>query len=114
VALAVCSRFEEAVDPLTRALAVGEESVEIRYRLGLSHLQLGHDEMALPHLRRCIELDPGEAIPYRYLGLIADRAGETAQAIARYRKFLDLYHGDALWSDSVRARLRELEGGALR
>jgi arylsulfatase A-like enzyme len=111
VSLAVCGRFDEAVEPLSRALDRGEETLEVRYRLGVSYFQLGDDVRAQPQLERCLVLDPSEPIAYRYLGLIADRAGDTSAAIARYRKFLELYRGDPKWSSNIEQRLKQIEGG---
>jgi len=79
-------RFDDAVDPLTRALALQPESAHINLLLGETYLQLKKGSKAVPHLNEAARLGLPEA--HLRLGWLYNAAGMKDKASAEYQEFL--------------------------
>jgi tetratricopeptide (TPR) repeat protein len=74
------SRFKEAEDYYTRAIALGGNNPDAFYRLAASLVGLGRADDALPHLEAALSRDPSHA-PARYLrGKLLNAAGRYEDA----------------------------------
>ncbi|MGI8786055.1 MAG: sulfatase-like hydrolase/transferase [Acidobacteriota bacterium] len=56
--------------------------------LGILEIQRGRGELAQQHFQKAVQYDPNLAEPYMNLGLLAQRAGRTNEAIENYKLFL--------------------------
>ncbi len=79
-------RFQEAVDPLTRSIAVQPKSGEANLLLGQAYLQLKQGSKAVPYLNEAAKLDKPEA--HLQLGWLYNAAGLKDKAAAEYEEFL--------------------------
>lgn len=73
-------RFEEAVEMLTRSIALGNEWFGPYFNLGVCLAQLGRDEEALVALRRVLELKPDLSLAAREIATILERMGKPGGA----------------------------------
>jgi tetratricopeptide (TPR) repeat protein len=55
-------KFEEAVDPLERALAIKPDYIDAHYNLGLVYSALGRDRLAASHLAPALEANPDNVV----------------------------------------------------
>ena len=78
--------FDEAIDPLTRALALQPESAQINLLLGEAYLQTKKGSKAVPHLNEAARLGLSEA--HLRLGWLYNAAGMKDKAAAEYAEFL--------------------------
>ena len=58
--------------------------------------------------KKAIEREPGNGKPYRGLGLLCEKSKKTGDAIAAYKKYLDLTPS-ALDAPRIRTRIESLE-----
>jgi tetratricopeptide (TPR) repeat protein len=79
-------RFEEAIDPLTRALELQPESGQINLMIGEAYLQIKKGSKAVPHLNEAARLGMPEA--HLRLGWLYNAAGMKDKAVAEYQAFL--------------------------
>lgn len=95
-------RYEQAIDSLKRADQEIEDSIEIKYELGmLLERQKRYAEMER-YLRRVIELDPGYAHAYNALGYsLADRNERLTEANELIMRAHQILPQDAHIMDSV-------------
>ena len=50
-------KYEEAAGMYEKALAIGPESNDLHYMLGMCFVNLGRNELSLPYIQRSVELD---------------------------------------------------------
>jgi Flp pilus assembly protein TadD/predicted Zn-dependent protease with MMP-like domain len=79
-ALIDLGRCEQAVRRLDATLALAPRSSAARYEKGVAEFELCRFSDARRAFRRVLETDPNHAHALYHLGLIAERAGETAEA----------------------------------
>jgi tetratricopeptide (TPR) repeat protein len=79
-------RFDEAIDPLTRALASHPESGQINLLLGEAYLQTKKGSKAIPYLNEAARLGQPEA--HLRLGWLYNAAGMKDKAVVEYQEFL--------------------------
>ena len=82
----VQKRFEEAIDPLTRAVESHPESADANMLLGEAYLQLKKGSRAIPHLEQAARFGRYEA--HLRLGWLYNAAGLKERAAAEYEQFL--------------------------
>lgn len=106
-----------ALQMFREAIAIDGTVPTYHYWLGRLYLDLLHPELAVPELRRAIELDPGYADALVTLGTALDELGRSEEAVGTYRKAIGLplltaphlaYHGLGLSLYHVK-RYREAE-----
>ena len=83
-------RFEESVNVLERALSLDGDSVQTFYTLGFTYKQMGHFDDALECFDHVIEQNPGDILAYNHLGTIHSLRGDSKNAVASYRRGLQL------------------------
>ena len=83
-------RYEESVSVLERALALDENSVQTYYNLGFTYKQMGRYDDALECFNNVIEDDPTDILAYNHLGRIYSLRDDSKNAIASYRRGLQL------------------------
>jgi len=88
--LGVChgrlGQMERAADYFGRAVAVAPDDFMAHYNLGLALMNLGREDEAGPCLARSLELEPGHADTLFQLGALAQKQGNTNQALEHYRR----------------------------
>jgi hypothetical protein len=94
-----------AVAGFRRAVAAAPGNALYRNQLGWALFQSGDLAGAERELRETVRLDPNRAIAYANLGEVYRVRGETRQAIANYRRFLEL-NTDRRREQIARAKLR--------
>jgi tetratricopeptide (TPR) repeat protein len=82
--------FGSAVEPITRALAVGPEFADVYFTLGLVHTELGQNEKAISAFENSLRLEPDNANAYLLLGCALHQPDTLAEAAAAYQKSLEL------------------------
>lgn len=79
-------RYEEAIDPLTRAVAAQPQSGEANLLLGEAYLQLRKGSKAIPYLNAAAE--NGKPDAHLRLGWLYNAAGMKDKAAVEYEQFL--------------------------
>lgn len=79
-------RFEEAIDPLTRALETQPQSGEINLLLGEAYLQIKKGSKAVPYLNEAANQGKPEA--HLRLAWLYNAAGLKDKAVTEYEEFL--------------------------
>lgn len=82
---------EVAVENLERAVALEPDNPWANRNLGIALLKLGDDaELAISHLRRCVEFQPGDQGAWLALGDALTIAGERKQAGEAYQQAITI------------------------
>jgi len=79
-------RYEEAIEPLTRAVEVQPQSGEANLLLGEAYLQLRKGSKAIPYLNAAAE--NGKPDAHLRLGWLYNAAGIKDKAALEYEQFL--------------------------
>ena len=66
----------EKLDAFLKMLESGQDGPLLRYSIGLELLHAERPEEAVPHLRQCLEQDPGYSAAYKTLAEAQDELGE--------------------------------------
>ena len=90
---------EPIYDPLR-----AEKAIEV----GRFYLKRGNLDAAIERFQDAARFKPGYGLPYRWMGLAYEKKGLKADAVAAYRKYLELYPS-AEDADKVRKRIDKLE-----
>ena len=86
-----------------KALAIGPESNDLHYMLGMCFVNLGRNELSLPYIQRSVELD-GTDIEARFqYGLALARCGVYDESINQLLQVTeaDSGHADAFYNLGV-------------
>ncbi|MCS7037148.1 MAG: tetratricopeptide repeat protein [Saprospiraceae bacterium] len=86
-------RTEEAKAAAEKALSISPADDVANNILGLYWLSLGNTGQAKNQFLGATKLEPGAPMPYYYLALIAQREGNTAEALKHLDKLLQLAPG---------------------
>lgn len=100
-ALQQSGRYQEAVDPLTRALNITPKKVVTLTALAAVFAQLGRFDQAEALLRTAIELQPDSGRAHRELGDILAQRGSMKEAFEEFRTALRLNPKDDMLHDAV-------------
>jgi tetratricopeptide (TPR) repeat protein len=73
---------QEAVNVAAEAAAAYPDNALSYALLGSAYYNTGQSEAAIRHLRRCLELDPGQAEAYEILARIAYERGELEESVS--------------------------------
>jgi Flp pilus assembly protein TadD/Tol biopolymer transport system component len=87
-------KSQEAVVELEKALEVDPKHWKAHNNMALASIDLGELELAEAHYRESLAIEPQPAI-YNDLGFVLERMGLSEDAIAAYRKALELDPGSA-------------------
>lgn len=87
-------RLPESIRRLREALARAPDNAELHHRLGLALLQVDQSGASGVHLRRAVELAPGDAGYLVVLARYLDRQRRHDEAAERYQQALQLQPGD--------------------
>jgi tetratricopeptide (TPR) repeat protein len=79
-----------ALDPLKKAIARDDESVDGHFGLGLAYVKLKKMDDAVAELERATKLAPDHAYAHYYLGMSYNQMGKKDQAIPQLRRFVEL------------------------
>jgi predicted Zn-dependent protease len=66
----------DKLNAFLQMLDTGQDGPLLRYSIGLEHLHADQAAEAIPHLRACLEQDPGYSAAYKVLAQAQDRLGE--------------------------------------
>jgi predicted Zn-dependent protease len=69
-----------------RMLAAGKDGALLRFSLGNEYLKAGRADVAVGHLRRAVELDPGYTAAWKVLGRALNDSGQAQEALNAYRE----------------------------
>jgi len=69
-----------------RMLAAGKDGAMLRFSLGNEYLKAGRADVAIGHLRRAVEIDPGYTAAWKALGRALVDSGQADEALAAYRE----------------------------
>jgi arylsulfatase A-like enzyme/Flp pilus assembly protein TadD len=83
-------RYQASVTKLRTTLQWEEDSVPVRYLLGLNYYRLNDFPSAIDEFRRVLRLQPDFSLASYYLGLSYGKAGDWDQAIATLKRTLVL------------------------
>jgi serine/threonine protein kinase len=75
--------------PLEQATTPSLEALKA-YSAGLQIIRTTESELAIPHFKRAIELDPNFAMAYAYLGVVQNDILESGLAMENHRKAYEL------------------------
>ena len=101
------NRLEEARDHYGRALKASPDSGFLHRDLADVERQLGNRDRAFTLVEQALSLDPQDARAYALRGALRQASGESAPAIADYRRALELDPGLA----DLSQRITEIETG---
>ena len=90
---------EPVYDPLR-----AEKAIEV----GRFYLKRGNLDAAIERFEDAARFKPGYGVPYRWMALAYEKKGLKTEAVAAYRKYLELYPS-AEDADKVRKRIEKLE-----
>ncbi len=82
-------RLADAERVLRAILAQDDHHSVANNLYGILEIQRGHEEQARQYFEKAIQYNPGLAQAYMNLGILAQDAGDTQQAITYFRKFLE-------------------------
>lgn len=83
-------RADEAVDYLSRALAIDPHNPQSHTNIGLAYKDRGEAKMAIGHFRESIRLDPGNPDVYNNLGNVLRVVEQPGEAIRVYERALKM------------------------
>jgi predicted Zn-dependent protease len=69
-----------------RMLAAGKDGAMLRFSLGNEYMKAGRADVAIGHLRRAVEIDPGYTAAWKALGRALVDSGQADEALAAYRE----------------------------
>src|SRR6266851_5469885 len=104
-------RPDKAIEIADRCMTQYPDTVHCYYARGVIHFLLEEYKLALPDLRRAVELRPDSGIAHHRLGLVLERLGRIQDAKAEYRQASDLGYKGA---DFEIRRLESSDFGSLR
>ena len=111
IALLVSGRLHEAIPELTEAARLDPTLIPARYFLGDALAESGRGEEAIIHLEAVAALSPQPAAElFNYLGVLYAQTDRPAEAVARFRRALEIEPGHERARDNLTAvelRLRE-------
>ena len=92
-------------------LAAGKESAMLRLTLGAEYLKREEPDVAVGHLERAVELDPGYSAAWQQLGRALKAAGRPDEAASAWRHGAETAErrGDAQAAKVMRVWLRRLD-----
>ena len=96
-------REREALTHLRRALRL-KPTAEMYYLVGRAYLEAGRIEIAVRHLRRCVELDPKFDAALYHLGLIYLGQEKVVLAREHFRAAYEINPRESRYRTALRAR----------
>lgn len=106
--------MNEMTQRLEDLLASGKESAMLRCTLGKTYVEAGMPEVAVAHLQRAVELDPGYSVAWKLLGKACLDRGDAHAARDAWDKGLACAQakGDAQVVKELGVFLRRLDRSA--
>jgi tetratricopeptide (TPR) repeat protein len=102
-------RPDEAVDYISRAIAISDTDAQSHANLGLAYKDQGNTRKAVHHFQRSIKLDPGNPIVHNNLGNVLRLLEQPKAAAASYENALKLRNDFAECWSNLAAALNESE-----
>ncbi|MBN2381768.1 tetratricopeptide repeat protein [bacterium] len=81
-------RYPQALTEYAKALEITPENPALHNNIGVVHLKQNDLESALPHLEKCVQIDPTLAECIVNLGIYYERTGEPAKAYNQFVQYL--------------------------
>jgi predicted Zn-dependent protease len=81
------------IDNLEKLLAAGKDSALLRFSLGAEYLKGRDAGMAVAHLRRALQQDPGYSAAWKLLGQALTELGQRDEALAAFREGIRVAEG---------------------
>jgi tetratricopeptide (TPR) repeat protein len=78
-------KLEEAYVLGRKAVSLDDSDAEVQYQAGVMADHLGHNDEAVAHYLRALEINPEADLPRGNLGVALERQGRLEEAIAQYR-----------------------------
>jgi tetratricopeptide (TPR) repeat protein len=101
-------RYEEAIEPLKRAIALQPKNARLHSYLGGSYGELQRYDEAAKELQEAVRLDPASAQDHRYLGAMFLATKQFDKAVDSLLQALKLQPNDAVSHYNLGAAYREL------
>lgn len=86
--------YEESMRLINEALSINKKDSGLYYYQGLTYIAMNNYAAATAPLYKAIDLDKKNTLAYFYLGLSFDNLSEPDNALAYYRKFIELLPSD--------------------
>ena len=86
--------YDESMRLINEALKINKKDSGLYYYQGLTYIAMNNYAAATAPLYKAIELDKNNNLAYFYLGLAFDNLSEPDNALAYYRKFIELLPKD--------------------
>ncbi len=99
-------KYAEAATLLNRIKGMAPENYTVRANLATALFQLGRFDLAIAEYKWIIEDQPDLPVAYYFLGISLDRTESYVEALAAYRKFLDLAGDEDFREEVSRVELR--------
>ncbi len=98
-------------DKLEALLAKGQDTALLRFSLGDLCLKAGETEVALAHLVRALELEPGYSAAWKLYGKALAEAGRRDEAVDAYTRGIEVAEarGDMQAAKEMRVFRKRLE-----
>lgn len=106
--------YAEAMRIINKALKIDPKSAELYYYKGLTYIAQNNYAASTAALYKSLELDNSNVLSYYFLGIAFDNLSEHQNALANYKKFVQLFPDDEYGeSDKIRyaqSRIKKLQG----
>ncbi len=86
--------YDESMRLINEALKINKKDSGLYYYQGLTYIAMNNYAAATAPLYKAIDLDKNNTLAYFYLGLAFDNLSEPDNALAYYRKFIELLPND--------------------
>ena len=91
VTLSEQSKFQDAIEQITRAVKISQNSHLVYSNLGVAYRGIGQEMLALEAFNTALQLNPNYAPALSNRGLCYTQLGETAKALEDLKAAIDLY-----------------------
>jgi len=110
-ALALSSRYEEALSYYGRSLALKPDAVEVRYNAASILIGMGRVDEAIGHLREAVRLKPDYARAHNNLGSALLLQGRVDEAVHHFREAIRIDPGYRMARENLRDALAQKTEG---
>jgi len=104
-------RFDEAIDPYQKALAIDPNNLDVRVDMGTCYRYSGKSDRAVEEYRKALKINPDHLIARKNLAItLADDLKDRAGAIKEFERVLELAPNAPDAAD-VKEEIKKLKAG---